>query len=224
RCKALTVTAISSLDEYKSDAASSMFDKISTLSEELTNAFSAWLLQTADLDDPKTVAAKTTFNEVAKATDDVLVKLRAIAPVPTSIPKQEKKHDSRLRRIDFRPLDKGAAKNWFEDLEIVFNAMGVDDENLRYAALIRLVDSQVSTLLSSISREQPENCYTRARKLIIAEFSLSKFDRAKMYLLDSAPGPDENLSHFAARIEVLFEDLSLDDVRKFTVLRHAPPA
>ncbi|CAB4046250.1 Hypothetical predicted protein, partial [Paramuricea clavata] len=167
-----------------------------------------------DLDDSKIGSAKARFNEIAKTTDDVLVKLRAIAPKP-SLPssKQEKACETpRLRRIDFRPLDKASPKNWFEDLEIVFHAMGVVEQSLKYASLLRLVDGQISNLLSSISREQPIDCYSQARKIIIAEFSLSKFDRAKMYLLDSSPGPEENLSHFASRIEVLFEDLSLDDI------------
>ncbi|CAB4045989.1 Hypothetical predicted protein, partial [Paramuricea clavata] len=201
RCKALLSTANDSLEAYKPDAAAAMFEKISSLSDDLTEAFSSWLLNSSDLEDENIVVAKTTFNEIAKSTDDILVKLRSIAPVNKSAKQEKEQVPSRLRKVDFRPLDKGSPKNWFEDLEIVFKAMGINDEAFRYASLLRLVDGQTSTLLSTISREQPADCYTRARKVIIAEFSLSKFDRAKMYLHDSAPGPDENLSHFASRIE-----------------------
>ncbi|CAB4045290.1 Hypothetical predicted protein, partial [Paramuricea clavata] len=198
RCKALISTANDSLESYKPEGATSMFDKISSVSNDLTEAFSSWLLHATDLEDERVFSAKSVYNEIAKSTDDVLVRLRAIAPVSSppaaASPSKPSSSSPRLRKIDFRPLDKSATKNWFEDLEIVFKAMGVIEENLRYASLLRLIDTQTSNLLSSISREQPSDAYSKAKKTLIAQ------------------------------IEVLFEDLSLDDVRKFTVLRHAPPA
>ncbi|CAB4046130.1 Hypothetical predicted protein, partial [Paramuricea clavata] len=205
-----------------------MFEKISTLVGELTETFSSWLIQSAEVDDEKVSSTKKLFNEISMKADDTLVKLRSIAPAAqstlASIKEKTPPSNPKLRKIDFRPLDKNCPKNWFEDLEIVFTAMGVSEENLKYAALLRLVDAQTSNLLTTISRKKPDDSYSQARDLIISEFQLSKFDRARLYLLDSSPGPEENLSHFASRIEVLFDDLSLDDIRKFTVLRHAPSA
>ncbi|CAB4045489.1 Hypothetical predicted protein, partial [Paramuricea clavata] len=134
------------------------------------------------------------------------------------------KSTKRLKRIDFRKFDKKNPKEWFEHLEIIFKSEQMVSDSHRFASLLKLIDDSVSPLLSSITRAKPDDAYVQAREVLIAEFSLSKFDRIKAYLQDSSPEADERLSQFASRIEVHFEDITLDDVRKFTVLRHAPPA
>ncbi|CAB4044447.1 Hypothetical predicted protein [Paramuricea clavata] len=226
RTDSLLAIADKNLDTYKPEVAAAMFEKVSSLIEELTGSFSSWLLVSTDLEDDKILSVKSSFNNTSKIADEVLVKLKAASPVPVPTPpvKMEKPSlsSSKLRKVDFRPLEKSGTKNWFHDLEIVFKAMGITEEDIQYAALLRLIDAQTSNLLTSISRSKPDDSYSQAKALIISEFSLSKYDRAKLYLLESSPGPEENLSHFASRIEVLFDDLSLDDIRKFTVLRHAP--
>ncbi|CAB4045964.1 Hypothetical predicted protein, partial [Paramuricea clavata] len=97
-------------------------------------------------------------------------------------------------------------------------------ENQRFAALLKFLDEPSSSLLSSITRSDSKNPYTEAKKLLVKEFSLSKFDRVKAYIQDKSPAADERLTHFASRVEVLIEDLSLDDFRKYCILRHAPAA
>ncbi|CAB4045945.1 Hypothetical predicted protein, partial [Paramuricea clavata] len=85
------------------------------------------------------------------------------------------------------------------------------------------MDDTTSSLLSSITRSNLSTAYDDAKKLLVKEFSLSRYDRVKAYL-EAVPGPDEKLTIFNSRIESLIDGLSFEDVSKFCILRHSPAA
>ncbi|CAB4046160.1 Hypothetical predicted protein, partial [Paramuricea clavata] len=130
----------------------------------------------------------------------------------------------RLRKLDFRNFDGSDPKLWFDELEVVFNSSHIFSEENKFAALLKLLEQSTSSLLSVVTRSKPVDAYSQARKILIREYSLSKYDRVKEYLLGQPPNPGEHLTHFAARSEVLVEDITMDDIRKFRNLRFAPPA
>ncbi|CAB4046003.1 Hypothetical predicted protein, partial [Paramuricea clavata] len=217
---AIVLAAEAALDGMSKSNASSYFAKISSLVADLTEAFSNWLLSSSSPN--KIDEVKKSFNSTSISCDTILIALNSIIGVDTKVP--DSSTQNRLRRVDFRMFEKSRPKQWFEQLEVVFKSMCVSTEDHRFAALLKLVDEATGSLLSEITKDKPSNAYTKARALLISHFSLSKFDRLKAYLIDASPAAEENLSQFASRIEVLLEDVSLDDVRKFTVLKHAPPA
>ncbi|CAB4046161.1 Hypothetical predicted protein, partial [Paramuricea clavata] len=170
RCKSLIASAERIVDSCPPSSAASYFTKITSLVGSLTTAFSDWLLLAGEVEEEKINDAKKAFNDASMSADEILVRLDSLAPVQSKVEKGST-DESRLRRIDFRPLDKNNVKNWFEDLEVVFKAMGVYKEELKYASLLRLVDNLTSSLISSVTRANSENSYTEAKNVIVAEFS-----------------------------------------------------
>ncbi|CAB4046305.1 Hypothetical predicted protein, partial [Paramuricea clavata] len=85
------------------------------------------------------------------------------------------------------------------------------------------MDDSTSSLLCGITRAKETTSYEDAKKVLIKEYSLSKYDRVKTYL-DARPGSDEKLTMFHARTESIVEDLTLDDFFKYCLLRNAPSA
>ncbi|CAB4044065.1 Transposon Ty3-G Gag-Pol poly [Paramuricea clavata] len=224
RLKTILAKANSSLGSISSPLASSYFSSILLLTNELTETFASWLKAATEADDDSLSEIKKSYNLTASECDLILIALKAVFNPKGEPVKTEDSTSPRLRKIDFRPFEKSNPKNWFEQLEVVFQSMKISEDSQRFATLLRLLDEQTGSLLSAITREKPVDAYIRSKKVLISEFSLTKFDRIKTFLVDSAPAHEENLSHFFSRIDVLFEDVSIDDVKKYTVLRHAPPA
>ncbi|CAB4046200.1 Hypothetical predicted protein, partial [Paramuricea clavata] len=100
--------------------------------------------------------------------------------------------------------------------------MNISSSEQKFAALLRLMDQSTSSLLSQVTRAKSSTAYTEAKTLLIKEFSLSKFDRVKAYW-EAKPAADEKLTLFSSRVEVLVEDITMEDIRKYCILRHAPP-
>ncbi|CAB4045874.1 Hypothetical predicted protein, partial [Paramuricea clavata] len=100
--------------------------------------------------------------------------------------------------------------------------MEVTAQDQKFAGLLRLLDEATSSLLAAITRARPINPYDESKLLLIKHFSLSTFDRVKAYL-EATPTHEEKLAMFSSRTEVLIDDVSMNDVRKYCVLRHAPP-
>ncbi|CAB4046001.1 Hypothetical predicted protein [Paramuricea clavata] len=163
------------------------------LSREHEEAYSEWISSTAVSED-KILSNKKIFNRTAMSCDNILVALQIV----------------------------GNPKLWFEQLEIIFKTMEVTSQDQKFAGLLRLLDESTSSLLAAITRAKPMNPYDESKTVLIKHFSLSKFDRVKAYL-EASPAHEEKLSLFFSRVEVLVDDISMTDVRKYCVLRHAPP-
>ncbi|CAB4046070.1 Hypothetical predicted protein, partial [Paramuricea clavata] len=224
RTKSLVASAESKIKDCSEATASSLMTAILTLSNQSADCYTEWLTVAPD---EKIARVQNEHNAIAMSCDNILVSLNAIAgdlrkSTPTTPIEAER--PERLRKVDFRPFEKTNPKSWFEQLEVVFKSMVINGEDLRFGALLKLMDESTGTLLSNITRTKPSDPYSKARELLIREFTISKYDRLKAYILDSTPAPDERLTHFLARTDFLIEDVLIDDLRKFCVLRHAPPA
>ncbi|CAB4045139.1 integrase core domain, partial [Paramuricea clavata] len=130
----------------------------------------------------------------------------------------------RLPKIEFRAFERRNARGWFDQLDFVLKYMDIGTEDRKFAVLLKLLDETAGSLLAEITRTNPVDAYSKAKELLIREFSLSKFDRVKAYIFDSSPSPDERVTHYAARVESLMDDISLEDIKKFCLLRHLPPS
>ncbi|CAB4046051.1 Hypothetical predicted protein [Paramuricea clavata] len=177
----------------------------------------------SSIPEDKSASSKKTHNARAIASDSILILLNVAAGSLTSHKDVKEEGARRLPKIDFPPFDKSNPKLWFEQLEIVFKSSLIVSSDQKFAALLRLMDKSTSSLLSQVTRNNSENAYIEARTLLIKEFSLTKFDRVKAYM-DARPASDEKLTLFSSRVEVLIEDITMEDIRKFCLLRHAPPA
>ncbi|CAB4046030.1 Hypothetical predicted protein, partial [Paramuricea clavata] len=210
-------------DSCSKATAASLISMIRSLSKESNDAYFRWLSSSPDSEELFRISTKKNINAALAACDMVIVSLNSIAGI-SDCPESPKNEKKRLPKIEMRPFCRKNPKLWFDHLEIIFASSDVLLENHRFAALLKLLDETASSLLSELTRSQRPELYSEAKDLLIKEFSLSKFDRVKEYIFNSSPGPDERLTHFASRVEVLMEDISIDDVKKFCLLRHSPPA
>ncbi|CAB4046047.1 Hypothetical predicted protein, partial [Paramuricea clavata] len=225
RLNALTGFAEKKIETISVPAAKSTFESILDLSRDCTSAYEIWLevANSISLSDDKISEVKKDFNNVCIVTDQILIELNAIIGIKDQAEAKDVKAPStRTPKVELRQFDKGNTRLWFDHLEIVFRTKNIDAEEQRFAALLKFLDETTSSMLTSITRSEAKNQYTEARRLLIKEFSMSKYDRVKSYLHEMAPMADERLTHFAARVDVLFEDITINDVRKFCLLRHAP--
>ncbi|CAB4045477.1 Hypothetical predicted protein, partial [Paramuricea clavata] len=227
RLDALTSFAEKKLETISAPAASSTFNSILSLSQECSSAYETWLelASSITLPEEKISEVKIGFNNACVTADCILIELGTIAGIkgPLQADGDEvKTSSSRLPKVELRQFDKGNTRLWFDHLEVVFRTKNIEAENQRFAALLKFLDESTSSLLSSITRSEAKNQYSQAKRLLIKEFSLSKYDRVKAYVHEVSPMADERLTHFAARVDVLFEDITINDVRKFCLLRHAP--
>ncbi|CAB4046120.1 Hypothetical predicted protein, partial [Paramuricea clavata] len=223
RLESLIMSAREKLSAFCSpDVAKVLVDAILPLSNLFGDSFFVWLAAPSSLSEDEITDIKRKHNELAMVCDNTLVSLHiAMKPEPETKPSNDA--IQRLPKLDFRPFDKNQPKLWFDQLEIVLASSSITSPDHKFAALLRLMDSSTSSLLGSITRSKTPSAYEDAKNLLIKEFSLSKYDRIKTYL-DTKPDADEKLTMFNARVESLFDGLTLDDIAKFCILRHAPAA
>ncbi|CAB4045451.1 Hypothetical predicted protein, partial [Paramuricea clavata] len=125
-------------------------------------------------------------------------------------------------KVELRPFDEEHADIWFDQLDVQFSVAKIDSEVHRFATLMRFLDSRQSLFVSPVLQEKETEQFTKAKALLLRQFSLSKVQRLDRAFFGEKRGSEEKTSHLLSRIRPLLRNTSIAEVEKFLLFNSLP--
>ena len=82
-----------------------------------------------------------------------------------------------FRKVTFRAMEENNGYNWFLQLEVQFQAMGIQSDAERFGNLLALLSPSQASVVHTVTIQESGQRYQRAKELLIENFSLSRFER-----------------------------------------------
>ena len=127
-----------------------------------------------------------------------------------------------FRKVTFRAMEENNAYNWFLQLEVQFQAMGIQSDAERFGNLLALLSPSQASVVHTVTIQESGQRYQRAKELLIENFSLSRFERYEKLFHGMKKGSDKPSQYLTRVLSLMGDDTDKDSIAQWLVLRELP--